>query len=63
MIQDTSTMGVLARNFPHHYSVYDAERKAHRHQKPMMTWQKRRFALKWQVQKTPWLLVSGAAPG
>ena len=26
----------------------------------MMTWQKRRFVLKWQMQKTRGLLVSGA---
>ena len=39
------------------------ERKAHQHQKPIRTWQKRRFVLKWQMRKTPRLLVSGEAPG
>jgi len=30
-----------------------AQRRAHQHQKPMMTWQKWSSSLKWQMLKTP----------
>jgi len=51
---------ILLDNLAH---IFLAERASHLRQKPMMTWQMRRFFLKWLKEKTRGLLVSGALAG
>jgi len=61
------------RFFCHYYfsSSKKANDQGHRHQKPMMSWQKRSFALKWQIgmkcvvheEKRSQILLNTSSPG